>query len=117
MDKPPPPEKVSRHVADGRKGDQIEQDQRYQIDHQNSYDPGGLARGDRRADHVVGEDDHDHDDAEGGPTWRLDVFPALIDEPQRRLVASGRIQSDDSVAFREAQARRGAENGDGESSV
>ena len=32
-------------------------------------------------------------------------------------VASVQIQSDNSIAFREAEAGRGAENGDGESSV
>ena len=95
MDEPPPPEQVGRHVADGRKGDQVEQDQRYQVDHQNGYDPGGFPRSDHGPDHVVGEYHHNHDNAGGRPTRRLNIFSALIDEPQRSLVAAAVLDEDE----------------------
>src|SRR5215469_8756693 len=82
MDEPPPPPKqVSRHVADGWKRDQIEQDERYQVDHQYGDDPGGLACGDRGSYHVVRKYHHDYDDAEGRPTGRFDILSALVDQP------------------------------------
>ena len=47
-----------------------------------------LRAANRGADHVIGEDHHDDDNAKRCPAWRLDIFSPLVNEPQRRLGAA-----------------------------
>ena len=98
MNEPPPPVEILRHVAVGREGVEIKDDERYQIDDEYGHDAGHFLGADRRSDHIVGKHEHDDHDAGSCPPRCLDIFSALIDEPHSKGVAAAVLDEDENCS-------------------
>jgi hypothetical protein len=80
VDDPPPPELVHGDVRGVEHAGQIQAEQGQQVEDQDAADAGIAALGEGRGD-VVEEGQHRDHDADVRPARRLDVLPALHDEP------------------------------------